>query len=360
MFKHGNQNYSKRSRNWLKTGLISLLSVALIIVLSGFAVREWYRRTLLPVTAQSSMQVTVVVAPGTGVKLIAADLKQKGLIRQARAFELYVRFNGKSGSLEAGTFSLSPSMSVSEIVASLSKGKDAEKQFTVIPGQRIDQIKKRLITAGFSPADVELAFDPGLYRDIPLLQNAPDGASLEGYIAPDTYNYNQNTRASDIVRRSIEQMGTIVKPDLVERYNKLGLDTHEALTLASIIEEEMITYEDRTKAAQVFLKRLDEGITLGSDVTFIYAAALIGAEATPDLVSPYNTRIVAGLPPGPLGAISAVSLEALAFPANTDYLYFVVGDDGVSYFTRTDAEHTAAVVQHCKIACAPGYVIPKD
>ena len=122
------------------------------------------------------------------------------------------------------------------------------------------------------------------------------------------------------------------------------------------VEKEVPKAEDRKIVAQIFLKRLAEGTPLGSDATYYYASAVYGGEPFPDLDSPYNTRMYAGLPPGPINTVSKTALEAVAYPSDTDYLFFVTGDDGVNHYTKTSAEHEQATRLYCKVSCATGYV----
>ena len=126
---------------------------------------------------------------------------------------------------------------------------------------------------------------------------------------------------------------------------------HQGITLASIIEREASTPEDRSRVAQVFYRRISEGRRLQSDATALYGAALNGAEPSAHYESAYNTYSHDGLPPGPISNVSASSLAAVANPASTDYLYFVAGDDGQTYFSHTLAEHEALTQQHCTRAC---------
>lgn len=120
--------------------------------------------------------------------------------------------------------------------------------------------------------------------------------------------------------------------------------------MASIVEKE-VSPEDRAKVAQVFIKRLKEGMKLESDVTFVYASEVEGGSANPNNPSLYNTRIHPGLPPAPISNVSRSSLQAVAFPADTNYLFFVSGDDDITYFNETYAEHLEDVQKHCIKKC---------
>ena len=114
----------------------------------------------------------------------------------------------------------------------------------------------------------------------------------------------------------------------------------------------MSKQSDRSQAAQVFLKRLKSDISLGSDVTAYYGALLAGQKPSVNYDSPYNTHLHKGLPPGPISNVSASSLNAVAHPADTDWLFFVTGDDGTTHFTRTLEDHEAATAQYCHKLCS--------
>jgi UPF0755 protein len=132
---------------------------------------------------------------------------------------------------------------------------------------------------------------------------------------------------------------------------KRGLSMHEGIILASIVEQEVSTPEDRAKVAQVFYNRMKRGMLLQSDVTAFYGAHILGVSPSTHVDSPYNTYVHPGLPVGPISNVSATSLQAVANPANSDYLYFVAGDDGTTYFSHTQAEHEALVRQYCIKLC---------
>ncbi len=142
-----------------------------------------------------------------------------------------------------------------------------------------------------------------------------------------------------------------LNPDIRAAFTKRGLTVHQGVILASITEQEVSNASDRPVVAQVFLKRMQDGMQLGSDVTAFYGAIIAGKEPTVFYDSPYNTRIHNGLPPGPISNVSASSLQAIANPAGTNYVYFVAGDDGKTYFSNTLAEHEALTKEHCKKLC---------
>jgi UPF0755 protein len=127
---------------------------------------------------------------------------------------------------------------------------------------------------------------------------------------------------------------------------------YQAITLASIVQREEPDATSQKQVAQVFYLRLAKDMPLGSDVTAYYGADQIGAERAVTVDTPYNTRIHTGLPPGPIATPGLTALQAVAAPASGDYLYFLSGDDDVTYFAHTDEEHEANIKAHCQIKCA--------
>ena len=151
----------------------------------------------------------------------------------------------------------------------------------------------------------------------------------------------------------------MVKNNLVEGFKQQGLTLYEGITLASIVQRESITppdtsepSADQKQIAQVFYSRLAAGMTLGSDVTYQYAADKLGVARDVNLDSPYNTRRYKGLPPGPIASPGLTALKAVAAPAAGDYLFFLTGDDNITYFAHTDAEHKANIINHCAKNCS--------
>lgn len=332
-----------------------ILGVGLIILLVALGsatvfVRYKYTQALKPLSG-SQKTITVKVPLGSTAAEIGQLLQQNGVIKSSWAFEWYVRNHTLRDKLQAGTYTLRPSQSVEEIVNQLTFGKVASDLVTFLPGQRIDQIRQALIKSGYSAAETDKALDAATYKDHPALSDLPAGANLEGYLYPDSYQKTADTSAATIVKASLDEMQKYLTPAVRAGFVRHGLTVHEGVTLASIIEQEVGKASDRPIVAQVFLKRLAQNMALQSDVTVLYGALAEGQ--TPSLAydSAYNTFKNKGLPVGPISNVSKTSLEAIANPADTDYLFFVAGDDGVTYFARTVQEHDANVAAHCKKLC---------
>jgi UPF0755 protein len=192
------------------------------------------------------------------------------------------------------------------------------------------------------PADSFLA----AAADSTLLRRAGvTGRNLEGYLYPSTYYVPVGAGARDVVRQMLAQFEAAWQPTWEVRLESLGLTRHELVTLASIIEGEVRRDEDRPYVASVYHNRLRRGMRLQADPTVIYALGRRRRlfERDYQRPSPYNTYLIDGLPPGPIGQPSAASIEAALYPARTDFLYLVARPDGRHIFSRTLAEHRRAV-----------------
>jgi UPF0755 protein len=344
-------NQSRRRRPWVRRIMVAVGIVVALLVLATVGIWQFYEANLKPVSSSAKPQ-TITIDSGASPVEIADLLHAKGIIRNAWTFERYVQSQGVSEDLQAGTYSLSPSQSVPDIVAQLTHGKVSTQLVTILPGQRLDQIKQSLINDGFKQADVEAALQPAAYENSPALVDKPASNSLEGYLYPDSFQRTSATTATQIVQESIAEMQTHLTPAIRAAFAKEGLSTYQGIILASIVEQEVSNPTDRAQAAQVFLKRLSIGMPLGSDVTAMYGSRLAGHGTSLTYDSPYNTLIHTGLPPTPISNVDASSLSAVAHPANTDWLFFVTGDDGVTHFSNTLQEHEQLTQQYCHKLCA--------
>ncbi len=330
--------------------IIFIVAIAGIIGSVGY-VRHQYYENLEPVSASQKSQL-VTIELGSTASEIANQLKEQGLIRETWAFEWYVRNHNLRDKLQAGSYYLRPSQTTPEITNILTQGKVATDLVTILPGQRLDQIRQSLIRSGFTADEVDAGLKPSQYIGHPALVDKPADANLEGYLYPESFQKHTDTTASTIISASLTEMQKRLTPAVRAGFVKQGLTVHQGVILASIVEQEVGNTADKAKVAQVFLTRLQRGMMLGSDVTAFYGAILNGKKPSVLYDSPYNTRLHPGLPPGPISNVTASSLEAIANPASTDFIYFVAGDDGITYFSHTLAEHEALTKQHCKKLCS--------
>jgi UPF0755 protein len=339
----------RRKRLWKRFIVIAVVGL-IVVVLATIAVRYKYNQDLKPLSSSQQQQVVTVENGDTTID-IANLLQQKELIRSAWAFNLYAKSKAVDSYLEAGTYGIAPDQSIPQIVSQITHGRVKTDLVTIFPGQRLDQVRARLIEYGFSATAVDQALNPANYANDPVLADKPPGASLEGYLYPQSYERTADTTPETIVQASLDQMQQQLTPKLKSAFAAEGLTVYQGITLASIVEQEVANQSDRDQVAQVFLTRLRIGMMLESNVTADYGATLAGAKPSSTFPSVYNTYLHPGLPPTPISNVDISSLDAVAYPANTDWLYFVAGDNGTTYFSTTYAQQEANVAQYCKQLC---------
>ncbi|HCH33943.1 MAG: Aminodeoxychorismate lyase [Candidatus Saccharibacteria bacterium GW2011_GWC2_48_9] len=338
----------KRSnkRRWLWTSFAVLLVFAVFAVGAAYV---WYKDQLSSPAPGSQETARIVVGDGDTSSDVAAKLIEDKVIKNQFAFELYYRLNQASG-LKAGVYIVDRSASVQDIVTHLEEGKSDEFTLTFLPGATLTDAKQVLLAAGYNETEIESAF--GADYDHPLLKGKPAEADLEGYIYGDTYNFFTGSTVEDVLTKLFDHMYADIEANNLEAaYAAQGMSLYEGIIFASIVQGEVANKSEMAHVSQVFHKRLDIDMVLGSDVTFIYGARKLGVQPSVDLDSPYNTRVVPGLTPTPVSNPGLDALIAGANPSDTDDLYFVSGDDGVTYFSETNEEHERLTREHCQANC---------
>ena len=327
-----------------------ILSVLLAMLAVAGLVVGWYYFSLSPVSSDSKSTVNLEIKSGQSPTQIAEKLEEKQIIRSALAFRVYTKLSGKENSLQAGIYSLSSASTTQEIVSQLSTGSTDDLVVTFLPGATLRENRDSLIKLGYTASEVDAALSADY--DHPLLRDKPKGASLEGYIYGETYHFSRGVSVSEILKASFDlYQSTLDKDDIEAGFRAQNLSLHQGIIMASIVQREVPGAADQRQVAQVFLSRYRLGMQLGSDITAYYGADLMGKKRAVSTDTPYNTRIHTGLPPGPIASPGTSALKAVANPAPGDYLYFLSGDDEVTYFARTGAEHDANISRHCRIKC---------
>jgi UPF0755 protein len=335
-------------KKWLFTGLIVLVVAAIIVVVSAFA---WYQAQLAPVSTDTAKRVKVIIPSGTSPSKIGDLLVSAGVIRSHLAFSIYTKLSGTENTLKAGAYSLQPSLSTQAIVEHLVEGKQDTYRITFLPGDTLANDRQALIASGFNAVDVDAALNKSYDR--PLFDTKPAGTDLEGYLYGETIEFDMSASVETILNRFFDEYQAVITDNnLVAGFQRQGLTLYEGITLASIVQRETSNPDSQAQVARIFLNRMAAGMTLGSDVTYQYAAKKLGVAPDPKLDSPYNTRIHAGLPPGPIATPGKSALLSVANPANNDYLFFLAGDDNVMHYAKTDAEHQQNIIKYCQQKCA--------
>jgi UPF0755 protein len=324
-----------------KYPVAKIACVAAVVLLLGLYVS--YRYGLRPVSDSSRIQVFTVTA-GQDAQAIATNLKTAGLIRDRNAFITYVNIHGLRPDLKVGQYALAGDMSGETIAAIIADGKTVSKNLVIPEGYRLAQIEDAAAAVGISKTSFEAALSAPHTNS--FLATKPAGVSLEGYLFPDSYQVAPSTTALELVDEMLTDFGNRVGPAYVQAFAAEGLSLHQGLTIASIVQAEVANPEDQPIVAQIFIKRLQVGMPLGSDETAQYAADLAGVPFSTTIDSPYNTLLAKGLPPGPICSPGLGALDAVAHPATTDYLYFLTGKDGKNYYATTYAQHQENIAKY--------------
>ena len=363
--------YKKGYKKWIIIRICLIFLILLSIAFISFKI--WYSNALKPVSkldcsisdnasAEECKVIEFKVEDGDSVAAIADRLKEAGLIKSPLALKIYMKLNKSGESLKAGNYNLRKDYPVEEILKNLINGTTNAVVFrlTIRPGETLSNIKSTLRSIGYSDDEIDAAFSKEYSH--PILADKPKDKSLEGYLFGDTYEFYQGESVENIIIRMLDELAKVAsKNNLKNKFAENGLSFYEGITLASIVQKEAGNLESELKnVASVFYNRLNSGMTLGSDVTVTYALDQLSAEERKtyadnaeklEIDSCYNTRKNTGLPCGPIANPGALALIAVANPAETSYLYFLTGDDGMMYYSTTDSEHNQKIRDHCQELC---------
>lgn len=289
-----------------------------------------------------------VVSKGEDPLVIARHLETEGMIEH-RVFFLYYFWKEKlRGKVIAGEYIIAPHMTVPEIARMMTEGlvHDASVRLTFPEGWTSVKMAERLAINGFSKDEfLSLVQNPprALTDQFAFTQHWSADRSLEGYLFPDTYQFRRDASAEDIVATFLANFEKKVFEEIADDVRKQNMSLHDVVTLASIVEGEVRTEEDRKIVSGVFQNRLESGQALQSDATIKYILGTSKIQHSVEetrVTSPYNTYVHAGLPPGPIGNPGLVSIEAALFPTDTDYVYFLSNPEtGETFYARTFEEH---------------------
>lgn len=296
-----------------------------------------------PVDPSDFTLITFAVEKGSSTKRIAADLQEAELIHSSSAFVRKTKRQGYDGRYQAGTFQLSRSMTMSEIMDALTSAKKETVRFTIPEGYTVQQTAALLAEKGLADEQVFLSCLTEEY-DYDFLPDVKRTAErLEGFLFPDTYEIYVGASARDIIEKMLTRFDDIFLPEYYTRAAELDKSILEIITIASLIEKETRAPNERKLVSSVLYNRLAINMHLRFDSTIQY---LLGEPTERvlykdlEIDSPYNTYKYAGLPPGPIASPGKDCIEAALYPEKTDFLYFVVKSYGSieHHFAVTESE----------------------
>ncbi|WP_313466732.1 endolytic transglycosylase MltG [Carnobacterium sp.] len=359
--KVAERQQEKKMVNKIVLSIITILFLLLVVL--GIVGYHYVTTSLEPLNASSKEEIQVEIPSGASSADISRILEKDKVIKSASVFSFYIKLNNETD-FQAGYYLFSPSMTLDEIIHSLQEGGspvafDGTKilvQEGVTVEQIADSIEK---STDFSAAEfLKIVQDPKFLADLQtkypeLLSNAIDAKDtryvLEGYLFPATYDFTEEMSLKEVVENMVKKTDEVMQ-DHYTAIKEKHLTVHEVMTLASLIEREGNTYEDRTKIASVFFNRIDAEMPLQSDISVLYALNKHKEVVTYkdlEVDSPYNLYKNTGYGPGPFDSPSQDSIKAVLNPAETNYLYFLADTKtGKVYFSRTYTEHQELIEEY--------------
>ena len=308
-----------------------LLAIGLLILLTVSASAVWVYRDLHTPVKHARHGQYVEIARGSSPASVIDKLADEGIIKHKLPLTLYLKLTSNGSQLKAGEYDFPSPISPLGVFARLREGEQRLIRLTIVEGWTRWDIANAMYKIPELKLDDPTAALP-LMDNVSLIDDLdPKATNLEGYLFPDTYDFPPDTKPAEVIAVMVKRFRKEWKPDSAQRAQSMKLSTREVVTIASLIETEAKLREDRPLIASVIYNRLDKDMALAVDSTVIYASKLAGKWRNDGKVyrsdverrSPYNTRIHAGLPPGPIAAPGRSSLEAALNPAQTDYLYYV-------------------------------------
>lgn len=334
-----------------KTGVKRRLQYTILtLIVAALASLLWYLMIAYVPVHHNDTATEVEIPSGYGSASIAAELKEMGLIRSKNGFVLHARITGASNALKAGTYIIPPESTTDSIIQLLSEGSITGDtvQVTLVEGWREDQILLALQEAGLQITQEAwvnaISTEPAVEYADTIFDGKPAGNGLEGYLYPETYEFYSDATADEIVLRLVEQFVEEVQPLLADAPTGLseGLSFYEMLTIASVVERELLLPDERANGASIFVQRYLDGYPLESDATVNYVTGKKTTRPTAadlQIESAYNTYKNIGLPPTPISNPSITSIQAVWEAQETPYYFFLTTPEGDAIFSKTFEEH---------------------
>lgn len=302
---------------------------------------------------------TVDITPGLGSRKIGALLKKEGFVRSKWMFVTYVSLRGEASHLKPGVYTFGK-IAIPDIAQQLLAGTSREREITFPEGWTIDEIGSRLDEQGIMYAEnfraaAETPNLAKLRKKFLPLNDIRDHASLEGYLFPDTYRLYAATDPERVIEVFLTNFDAKLSSQMREEIRKQQKTIHDIVIMASLIEKEVVSDEDRKIVSGILWKRLQLGIPLQVDATLLYIKKTRARANTADeklinadkkIDSPYNTYLYRGLPQGPIGNPGLSAMNAAISPKTSPYLYYLSAPDGRTIFSRTLEEHNVAKAKY--------------
>ncbi|MBP2625533.1 MAG: aminodeoxychorismate lyase [Firmicutes bacterium] len=300
-------------------------------------------------TSVAGDNFVILVKPGMVANDIGGLLYEQGAIKSIFLFQIVSKVQGMESSLQAGEYVFSKNMTMQQIVAMLARGETSYQQITIPEGYTVEQIAKLLQEKQLGSASL---FKKAAQSFVPYTYMVNDNSNViykaEGYMFPNTYRITKGTTEEQILGMMTLQFDQQFTGSMRARANEIGLSIKDVIIMASLVEKEAQLPGDRPLIAGVFLNRLKQNMPMQSCATIQYILGYPKPELTvqdTEISSPYNTYQHIGLPPGPIANPGIAAINAVLYPQNTDFVYFVADKQGAHHFSKTYEEHLIAIEQ---------------
>lgn len=321
--------------------------IALLLIVILVPVTRFTRFLLFPAGDGKRVEI-VELSKGRTLRAVAADLEARRIITSARLFVFYARLKGADARVKAGPYQFDDGLRPGQILAKMIAGDVYLRLFALPEGYSSYQAAEMLEKRGIFTRESFLAAcgDRAFLKELGV-----EAPSAEGYLFPGSYNILPGRNERDVVREMVKRQQAVLSGSVDGRARAKGLSMRELLIIASMVEKEAVLPQEKPLIAAVFRNRLKIGMRLQSDPTALYGVrAFAGKVSRDDILrpTPYNTYLIPGLPPGPIGNPGKDAIEAVLNPAAVPYLYFVARGDGSHQFSNDLASHNDAVNRYLK------------
>ncbi|MCX6764478.1 MAG: endolytic transglycosylase MltG [Candidatus Nealsonbacteria bacterium] len=324
-----------------------LLVLMFLIVTCGFLFLAVWRGIFLP-NSLNEKEVIFDIEKGQGLEEIALNLERENLIKDDLYFKIYALFRGTAKDIKAGVYKLNPSLTVPQILEKIVKGQTFQIEITIPEGFNLKQIEEvlsekleRTMSLKFSVKEFKDSFD--------FLSEIPEEESLEGFLFPDTYLLNPMVNDKEIAEIFLKNFDKKFTRDFKEKIETQQKNIFEIITMASLLEKEVKTEEEKEIVSGILWKRIKINMPLQVDAAIAYIKNTKTGKVSYEEIkidSPYNTYKYAGLPKGPICNPGLESIRAALNPKESDYWYYLSTPDGQTIFSRTLEEHNIAKAKY--------------
>ncbi len=332
-----------------KSVKISFLHIALALFV--LAILLFIHQVFLPYQSKNAEEVVFNLEKGKGLFEISADLQKAGLIKSKFFFDFTAMLRGVNNNLQAGTYDLSSAMSIWQILSKMSSGDTKKEKVVIIEGWGLKQIAESLEERGIKSQDFfeivglpikESSGVKDFSDQFAFLKEKPEGLSLEGFLFPDTYYIGEKDSLEEIIKKILKNFDEKLSSDLLAEIESQNRTLFQVLTMASLLEKEVIDYQDKQMVAGILWKRLEKGWPLQVDATLTYLTGRPSQQLTKndlEINSYYNTYKYYGLPLGPICNPGLESIKAAIYYKESPNWFYLTTSEDKAIFSQTLEEH---------------------